>query len=146
MKAAIMLLKFGRNLEAAWKRETTKLKEPPSTKVVVDFLDDQLTSISGTREEVDHIQPFSHPLSGKQIKKTVHKISAPTAIGSCPACSSTGYSLARCNGYRNWGIKRKNDLGPQSVLQLPSSWPQNLCLHQQRNLSRVQKEAPHHSA
>ena len=34
MKAAIMLLKFGRDLEAAWKRETTKLKEPPSTKVV----------------------------------------------------------------------------------------------------------------
>ena len=29
MKAAIMLLKFGRDLEAAWKRETTKLKEPP---------------------------------------------------------------------------------------------------------------------
>ena len=40
MKAAIMLLKFRRDLEAAWKRETTKLKEPPSTKVVVDFLDD----------------------------------------------------------------------------------------------------------
>ena len=37
MKAAIMLLKFGRDLEAAWKRETTKLKEPPSTKIVVDF-------------------------------------------------------------------------------------------------------------
>ena len=110
MKAAIMLLKFGRDLEAAWKRETTKLKEPPSTKVVVDFLDDQLTSISGTREEFDHIQPLSHPLSGKQIKKTVHRISAPTALGSCPACSSTGHSLARCNGYRNWGLKRKNDL------------------------------------
>ena len=103
MKAAIMLLKFGRDLEAAWKRETTKLKEPPSTKVVVDFLDDQLTSISGTREKFDHIQPLSHPLSGKQIKKTVHRISAPTALGSCPACSSTGHSLARCNGYRNWG-------------------------------------------
>ena len=28
-KAAIILLKFGRDLEAAWKRETTKLKEPP---------------------------------------------------------------------------------------------------------------------
>ena len=110
MKAAIMLLKFGRDLEAAWKRETTKLKEPPSTKVVVDFLDDQLTSISSTREEFDHIQPLSHPLSGKQIKKTVHRISAPTALGSCPACSSTGHSLARCNGYRNWGLKRKNDL------------------------------------
>ena len=110
MKAAIMLLKFGRDLEAAWKRETTKLKEPPSTKVVVDFLDDQLTSISGTSEEFDHIQPLSHPLSGKQIKKTVHRISAPTALGSCPACSSTGHSLARCNGYRNWGLKRKNDL------------------------------------
>ena len=110
MKAAIMLLKFGRDLEAAWKRETTKLKEPPSTKVVVDFLDDQLTSISGTREEFDHIQPLSHPLSGKQIKKTVHRISAPTALGSCPACSSTGHSLARCNSYRNWGLKRKNDL------------------------------------
>ena len=110
MKAAIMLLKFGRDLEAAWKRETTKLKEPPSTKVVVDFLDDQLTSISGTREEFDHIQPLSHPLSGKQIKKTVHRISAPTALGSCPACSSTGHSLARCNGYRNWRLKRKNDL------------------------------------
>ena len=110
MKAAIMLLKFGRDLEAAWKRETTKLKEPPSTKVVVDFLDDQLTSISGTREEFDHIQPLSHPLSGKQIKKTVHRISAPTALGSCPACSSTGHSLARCIGYRNWGLKRKNDL------------------------------------
>ena len=110
MKAAIMLLKFGRDLEAAWKRETTKLKEPPSTKVVVDFLDDQLTSISGTREEFDHIQSLSHPLSGKQIKKTVHRISAPTALGSCPACSSTGHSLARCNGYRNWGLKRKNDL------------------------------------
>ena len=110
MKAAIMLLKFGRDLEAAWKRETTKLKEPPSTKVVVDFLDDQLTSISGTREEFDHIQPLSHPPSGKHNKKTVHRISAPTALGSCPACSSTGHSLARCNAYRNWGLKRKNDL------------------------------------
>ena len=110
MKAAIMLLKFGRDLEAAWKRETTKLKEPPSTKVVVDFLDDQLTSISGTREEFDHIQPPSHPPSGKHNKKTVHRISAPTELGSCPACSSTGHSLARCNGYRNWGLKRKNDL------------------------------------
>ena len=29
MKTAIMLLKFGRDLEAAWKRETTKLKETP---------------------------------------------------------------------------------------------------------------------
>ena len=29
MKAAIMLLKFGRDLEAAWNRETTQLKEPP---------------------------------------------------------------------------------------------------------------------
>ena len=29
MKAAIMLLKFGRDLEAAWKRETTKLKRAP---------------------------------------------------------------------------------------------------------------------
>ena len=29
IKVAIMLLKFGRDLEAAWKRETTKLKEPP---------------------------------------------------------------------------------------------------------------------
>ena len=110
MKAAIMLLKFGRDLEAAWKRETTKLKEPPSTKVVVDFLDDQLTSISGTREEFDHIQPLSHPPSGKHNKKTVHRISAPTELGSCPACSSTGHSLARCNAYRNWGLKRKNDL------------------------------------
>ena len=110
MKAAIMLLKFGRDLEAAWKSETTKLKEPPSTKVVVDFLDDQLTSISGTREEFDHIQPLSHPTSGKHNKKTVHRISAPTELGSCPACSSTGHSLARCNAYRNWGLKRKNDL------------------------------------
>ena len=110
MKAAIMLLKFGRDLEAAWKRETTKLKEPPSTKVVVDFLDDQLTSISGTREEFDHIQPLSHPPSGKHNKKTVHRISAPTELGSCSACSSTGHSLARCNAYRNWGLKRKNDL------------------------------------
>ena len=110
MKTAIMLLKFGRDLEAAWKRETTKLKEPPSTKVVVDFLDDKLTSISGTREEFDHIQPLSHPPSGKHNKKTVHRISAPTALGSCHACSSTGHSLARCNAYRNWGLKRKNDL------------------------------------
>ena len=110
MKAAIMLLKFGRDLEAAWKRETTKLKEPPSTKVVVDFLDNQLTSISGTRKEFDHIQPLSHPPSGKCNKKTVHRISAPTELGSCPACSSTGHSLARCNAYRNWGLKRKNDL------------------------------------
>ena len=110
MKAAIMLLKFGRDLEAAWMRETTKLKDLPSTKVVVDFLDDQLTSISGTREEFDHIQPLSLPLSGKQIKKTVQRISAPTALGSCPACSSTGHSLARCNSYRNWGLKRKNNL------------------------------------
>ena len=148
MKAAIMLLKFGRDLEAAWKRETTKLKEPPSTKVVIDFLDDQLTSISGTREEFDHIQPLSHPPSGKHNKKTVHRISAPTELGSCPACSSTGHSLARCNAYRNWGLKRKKrpGQGPQSVLQLSSSGPQNLCLYQQRNLSRVQKEAPHHSA
>ena len=110
MKAAIMLLKFGRDLEAAFKRETTKLKEPPSTKVVVDFLDDQLTSISGTREEFDHIQPLSHPPSGKHNKKTVHRISAPTALGSFPACSSTGHSLARCNAYRNWDLNRKNDL------------------------------------
>ena len=95
MKAAIMLLKFGRDLEAAWKRETTKLKEPPSTKIVVDFLGDQLTSISGTREEFDHIQPLSHPPSGKHSKKTVYRISAPTELGSCPACSSTGHSLAR---------------------------------------------------
>ena len=147
MKAAIMLLKFGRDLDAAWKRETTKLKEPPFTKVVVDFLDDQLTSISGTREECDHIQPISHPPSGKHNKKTVHRISAPTALGSCPACSSTGHSLARCNAYRNWGLKRKNaGQEPQSVLQLPPSGPQNLCLHQQRNLSGVQKKAPHHSA
>ena len=82
MKAAIMLLKFGRDLEAAWKRETTKLKEPPSTKVVVDFLGDQLTSISGTREEFDHIQPLSHPPSGKHNKKTLHRISAPTALAA----------------------------------------------------------------
>ena len=110
MKAAIMLLKFGRDLEAAWKRETTKLKEPPSTKVVVDFLGDQLTSISGTREEFDHIQQLSQPPSGKHNKKTIHRISAPTELGSCPACSSTGHSLARCNAYRNWGLKRKNNL------------------------------------
>ena len=110
IKAAIMLLKFGRDLEAAWKRKTTKLKEPPSTKIVVDFLGDQLTSISGTREEFDHIQSLSHPPSGKRNKKTVHRISSPTALGSCPACSSTGHSLARCNAYRNWGLKRKNDL------------------------------------
>ena len=110
IKAAIMLLKFGRDLDSAWKRETTKLKKPPSTKVVVNFLDDQLTSISGTREEFDHIQPLSHPPSGNHNKKTVHRISAPTALGSCPACSSTGHSLARCNAYRNWGLKRKNDL------------------------------------
>ena len=110
MNAAIMLLKFGRYLEAAWKRETTKLKEPPSTKVVVDFLGDQLTSISGTREEFDHIQPLSHPPSGKHNKKTVHRISAPTALGSCPAYSSTRHSLARCNNYRIWGLKRKNNL------------------------------------
>ena len=110
MKAAIMLLEFGRDLEAAWKRETTKLKEPPSTKVVVDFLGNQLTSLSGTREELDHIQPLSHPPSGKHNKNIVHRISAPTALGSCPACSSMGHSLARCNAYRNWGLKRKNDL------------------------------------
>ena len=110
MKAAIMLLNFGRDMEAAWKRETTKLKEPPSTKIVVDFLGDQLTSISGTREEFDHIQPLSHPPSGKHNKKIVHRISAPTELGSCPACSSTGHSLARCNAYRNWCLKTKNDL------------------------------------
>ena len=101
MKAAIILLEFGRDLEVAWKRETTKLKEPPSTKIVVDFLGDQLTSISGTREEFDNIQPLSHPPSGKHNKKTVHRISAPTELGSCPACSSTGHSLAMCNAYRN---------------------------------------------
>ena len=143
MKAAIMLLKFGRDLETAWKRETTKLKEPPSTKVAIDFLDNQLTSISGTRVEFDHIRPLSHPPFGKHNKKIVHRISAPTALGSCPACSSTGHSLARCNGYRNWGLKRNNDL--VKAHNLCYNWPQNLCLHQQRNLSRVQKEAPHHS-
>ena len=107
MKAAIMLLKFGRDLEAAWKRETTKLKEPPSTEIVVDFLGDQLTSISGTREEFDHIQPLSHPPSGKHNKKTIHRISAPTELGSCPACSSTGHSLARCNAYRTGASKER---------------------------------------
>ena len=81
-KAAIMLLKFGRDLEAAWKRETTKLKEPPSTKIVVDFLDDQLTSISGTREEFDHIQPLSHPPSGKQTRRLYTEFLPPQHLAA----------------------------------------------------------------
>ena len=39
--------------------------------------------------------------------------------------------------------KERPGQGPQSVLQLPSSWPQNLCLHQQRNLSECKRR--HHT-
>ena len=145
MKAAIMLLKFGRDLEAAWKRETTKLKEPPSTKVVVDFLDDPLTSISGTREEFDHIQPLSF-WQAQQEDCTQNFCPHSTWQLFCLLQHRTQPGQVQC--LQKLGPQKKERLGqgPQSVLQLPSSWPQNLCLHQQRNLSGVQKEAPHYSA
>ena len=138
MKAAIMLLKFGRDLEAAWKRDTTKLKEPPSTKIVVDFLGDQLTSISGTREEFDHIQPLSHPFrQAQQEDYTQNLCPHRTWQLSCLLQHRTQPGQVQCLQKLGPQKKERPGQGPQSVLQLPSSWPQNLCLHQQRNLLGV---------
>ena len=139
MKAAIMLLKFGRDQEAAWKRETTKLKEPPSTKVVVDFLapERSLTTFnhslifllaSTTRRLYTEFLPPQHLAA---------VLLAPAQDTAWPGAMPTETGPQK---------KERPGQGPQSVLQLPSSWPQNLCLHQQRNLSGVQKKAPYHSA
>ena len=39
----------------------------------------------------------------------MHKITSPLASNNCPVCSTSSHPLFRCNNFREWAAKRRND-------------------------------------